>query len=371
MKTKSESRLIVVLALAAMLGAGGNAPAQAANRWWDGGTADILTDGNGLSGGTAGNWNETLLNWDAGAVPHVAWVNSNNDTAIFGGTAGTVTLTAPVTVGGLQFSTTAYTLTGDTLTFGAGDNSIVLNNIAAVTRTDTVAGSGNVTLTAANPATAGTLTLNGTSTVGWSGTTTINPAATLSISGLNQGLLNTTGITLNGGGITLTYADDVAQDDLDRVNDGAGITANSGTITYTTTTAGSTKTFIETIGSVTLNRGQLNLVQPLNKTAGSQTLALSGLTQSGTSAITFANAGGLDTVNDIIRVNGITTSTTAGQIIGPWATAGTTAAAQTDYAVYNSDGANGRVVPAAIAANNTESTWGSGANITLTGMALR
>ena len=45
-------------------------------------------------------------------------------------------------------------------------------------------------------------------------------------------------------------------------------------------------------------------------------------------------------------------TTTTGQITGPWATTGTAAANQTDYAVYNAD----YVVPAAIAASG-EGTW--------------
>ena len=87
--------------------------------YWDGGVADILTDGNGASAGGAGTWDTTLLNWDTGASPHVAWINSNNDTAVFAGTAGTVTLGTGITVGGLTFNTTGYSITGSTLQFTA------------------------------------------------------------------------------------------------------------------------------------------------------------------------------------------------------------------------------------------------------------
>jgi hypothetical protein len=43
--------------------------------------------------------------------PHVAWVNANNDTAIFGGTAGTVTPESNVTGGGMTFGTDGYSIT--------------------------------------------------------------------------------------------------------------------------------------------------------------------------------------------------------------------------------------------------------------------
>jgi fibronectin-binding autotransporter adhesin len=338
---------------------------HAATLYWDG------NDTNANANGGTGTWDASLFNWDTLAVggTNSAWTNANLDTAVFGGTASTsVALGANIDVGGLQFNTTGYgiTSTGFSLNFAdtVNPNTILFNNIAAATITGPVVGAGNVVLSKSNPATAGILTLNGTSAGGWTGSTTINAGMTMSLSGLNQALKDTTtGITLNGGGITLTSADDAAQRTLDRVSDTTGITSNGGTITYTTTAAASANAFIETIGSVTLNKGQLNLVQTLDKTAGSQTLALAGLSQTGTAAITFSNAGtgGPNITNDIIRVNGITTSTTSGQIIGPWATVGTTAASQTDYAVYNSDGANGRVVGAGIA-GSTQDLWTNAAN---------
>ena len=203
---------------------------------------------------------------------------------------------------------------------------------------------------------AGTQTLQVANT--YTGETYLN-AGTLNLSGAAGALTGTTGITYNGGGLTLTNADNDTEDGLNRVNDSAPITSNGGTITYSNTTAGSTRTFIETLGSVALNRGQLNLVNTLDKTAGSQTLALSGLTRTGatnTSAITFSNAGGLNLTNDRIRVNGITTDTAAGEIIGAWATVGTAANAQTDYAVYDSDDTDGYVV-ARNTAGSAQTTW--------------
>jgi hypothetical protein len=47
---------------------------------------------------------------------------------VFGGTAGTVTLGTSITVGGLTFNTTGYTVTtgANTLTFGGTNNSILV-----------------------------------------------------------------------------------------------------------------------------------------------------------------------------------------------------------------------------------------------------
>jgi autotransporter-associated beta strand protein len=208
---------------------------------------------------------------------------------------------------------------------------------------------------------AGTQTLQGNNT--YTGVTVLTNGI-LNLSGAAGALTGTTGITFNGGGLTLTNADNDTEDGFDRIGDSVAITSNGGTITYTNTTAASARTFIETLGSVALNNGQLNLVNSLDKSAGSQTLALSGLTRTGatnSSVITFSNAGGLNLTNDRIRVNGITDDTAADQIIGAWATVGTAANSQTDYAVYDSDGANGFVVARNVA-GSTQDLWSTAAN---------
>ncbi len=143
-------------------------PALASSLYWDGGTTNILTNGDGTSSGSAGTWNTTLLNWDAGASPHVFWNNANNDTAIFGGTgttALTVTLATPVTVGGLQFPRAAYTISGSIITLvpGAaiamtadGTISSVLTGSSGLTKT----GAARLFLTGANSYT-GTTSVSG------------------------------------------------------------------------------------------------------------------------------------------------------------------------------------------------------------------
>ncbi len=82
--------------------------APAASYEWD----PDANAGNGANGGT-GIWNTTNTNWFNGAAD-VAWPNvvANDDKAVFGGTAGAVTLGASLTAGGLQFSTSGYSLSG-------------------------------------------------------------------------------------------------------------------------------------------------------------------------------------------------------------------------------------------------------------------
>jgi fibronectin-binding autotransporter adhesin len=130
---------------------------------------DLYWSGNGTTIGGAGNWDTSTTQWGSsysGPFSSI-WNNSSTDTARFSGTAGTVTNATGITVGGLWFDTTGYVVTNTTtLTFAAANNTITLNNIAAATINGPVGGSGNVILTAVNPSTAGTLTLNGTSTGG-------------------------------------------------------------------------------------------------------------------------------------------------------------------------------------------------------------
>jgi autotransporter-associated beta strand protein len=129
--------------------------AQAADRYWDG--ANTGGTGDGASDGGTATWDTSAQNWDQGnTLSRVAWVNGNNDTAILGGTAGTVSLGTGITVGGLQFDTAAYILQSNTLTFGTA-GSLVANQNATIS--SVLAGSVAITKSGA-----GTLTLYGTNT---------------------------------------------------------------------------------------------------------------------------------------------------------------------------------------------------------------
>lgn len=217
MKPKSSNRFLFVLrqfftAQAIVISFLGTA--HAANRFWDGGTANIGTNGDGASGGTAGNWNTTLTNWDQGsALAHVAWVNANNDTAVFGGTAGTVTITAPVTAGGLTFTTAGYTVAGTSpniLSLGGTTATITTSSLATSASTTlstpidgtlsgglTIASNGDMSATGGGAAGRGVI---------FSGTNTFTANITVTSGLFSPGADATLGnaantITLNGGGL--------------------------------------------------------------------------------------------------------------------------------------------------------------------------
>ena len=335
--------------------------AYADTLYWDGNVTQTAN-----ANGGAGTWdNGTTSNWDNTPLAGVdsTWTNANFDTAVFGSTAGTVTLGDNISVGGLTFDTSAYVINANTnaktLTFGATDNTIRLGNVAAATITGTVAGTGNVTLTS-NPTIAGTLTLNGTSTGGWSGTTTINAGTTMALAASNQALLNTSGITLNGGGITLTNTAAGSENTIDRVSDSAAIASyGNGTISIANTSTAA-RNYTENMGVITHYNGQLSVGFTTNQ-AGTQTLTLAGLTRSGSTSTIAVSGGGSGAAsingNSFIWVNGVTSNTAAGEIVGPWMTAGTNATTQSDWGVYSSsDGSKARITSAAIAAS-AQSTW--------------
>jgi autotransporter-associated beta strand protein len=172
---------LACMALAIILAPG----AQAVTNTWDI-TPGTVGSGNGTVTGGNGTWNTSNGNWTSdGGANNIAWVNGS-DTAIFGGTAGTVTLGEGVTVGGLTFNTAGYTVTANTLTFGAAG---IISNAVAATISSAIAGTGPITKDGA-----GTLTLSGNNS--YTGGTV-----------LNGGTLNTTvdsnlgsggGITVNG-----------------------------------------------------------------------------------------------------------------------------------------------------------------------------
>lgn len=341
-------------------------PGYATTLYWDGGTVDIVTDGNGVSGGAAGNWDTTLKNWDAGPSAHIAWNNANNDTAAFGRTGvagGAVTLTAPITVGGLIVYGTGFSVAASTqgLTFGAANNNISLfgstGTTASATMTGTVGGGGNVLFNSANPVVAGTMTFSGVSAGGWTGTTTINSnmilATTTTSGNVNQVLNSTSGITLNGGTIQFNRATNAQ---LNAIGDSAPIAVNGGgTFSATSADAGGVNAN-ETIGAVTLNSGQFNAGWTNGGSSGT-TLTLSGFTRSGaTSAAAFF--GPATIANGRTFITG-QAPTAANEIIGPWATYGTAVGTQTDYAAYNITGGIGNAngIQGAGIAASAESAW--------------
>lgn len=184
---------------------------------------------------------------------------------------------------------------------------------------------------------AGTATLTFTAANTYTGATNVN-AGTLALTGANGSLLATSGIRL-ANGAALLLGNDLTQAALNRVSDAGTITSFGGTITMTNVSQ--PVSYAENIGSVVLDGGQNNFALGTGFTAAgaAQTLSLS-LTRNQRSTVTFSNAGGalaLNSTSNRIQVSGAT-ATPAGQIIGPWATTGTTSAQQTDFAVFDAAG---------------------------------
>ena len=122
---------------------------------WD---TDPLTSG---AQGGAGTWN-TVNNGFWNGAANVAWENARNDVAIFGGSAGTVTV-GTVAASALRFETAGYTLAGGTIGL-TGSGRIIAGQDATISSTIASA----VGLTKTGP---GMLTLGGAST--YSGVTRI------------------------------------------------------------------------------------------------------------------------------------------------------------------------------------------------------
>jgi autotransporter-associated beta strand protein len=314
-------------------------------------------DGSWL-GDSAGNWTDGA-SWTGGIIADGA-----DFTATFGNVIAAdriVTLGADRTIGNITASDTSQNFTI------SGANILTLDRSAGTPVVDVTASGRTLTIasvTAGNDGLlkigAGSLALTAANT--YSGTTMINGGA-IALSG--SGTINaSTGLTLQGGSLTLTNTSG-AEAALDRVS-GSDITSNGGTISFANA-SGST-VYAETIGSVALTGGQLNLTETTNQAStGSQTLILSGLTRTGatnSSAVAFsAPTTAPNATTNRIQVSGASgagagQNSPGGVVIGPWASTGTSAIVQTDYAVYD---ASGYVLPANITAS-AQSTWTTAAN---------
>ncbi|MCW1887009.1 autotransporter-associated beta strand repeat-containing protein [Luteolibacter flavescens] len=130
-----------------------------ADYFWDG--TDLTADADG----GAGTWDATTANWDDAVTAGnpVPWLNTQN--AVFGGTAGNVSIAAGgITAANVSFNTTGYSVQGGTLAVGTG--SITTAPGVDATVSSVITGSSGLT-----KAGTGTLTLTGLST--YTGNTTI------------------------------------------------------------------------------------------------------------------------------------------------------------------------------------------------------
>ena len=314
-------------ALAIVLGCLLPAAAEAVSFEWNPGQSTPTP-----TGGT-GSWDTTLTNWWNGSA-NVAWPSSGIDNdAVFGGTAGTVTISGGVASNDLSFTTTGYTITGGTLTLNGTTPTITAGTGISATISSGIAGTAGLT-----KAGVGTLRLSGANSL--SGTVNVNAGTLELASGLSFAtapainLGNTTGTdtaTLNwinnslptnaaltirsgstgaktvlvGSAVTGTAASLVLNDNLTKGN------AGSLTISGATTLAGGNRTITVSGGTVNLNGvvGESGGARSLTKEgsgllvlAGSNTFTGGVTVNAGTLRVT--NSNGFGTGNKTITMQG-------------------------------------------------------------------
>ncbi|MFO1532069.1 MAG: autotransporter-associated beta strand repeat-containing protein, partial [Kiritimatiellia bacterium] len=180
-------------------------------------SVSLVWDGNGATtpnpnGGT-GTWDtNTTANWWDGAA-NVNWpaLGGTDDDAVFGNTAGTVTINGGVTANSLTFNTTGYTLTGATSTFNGAaptitnGTGIIATINAPIAGTVTKTGDGELNLATLNAG--ATLILNAGTTRantggGIKGTLQINTGAVFRNTQAHVFDTATARIWVNGGTLT-------------------------------------------------------------------------------------------------------------------------------------------------------------------------
>ena len=185
--------------------------------------ATLTWDADGTAGGATGGtglWDTTFTLWNNAGVMS-AWDNGVSNVALFGGTAGTVTLGTAITASGLTFSVSGYTVAGNgnTLSVGgpitvttAGHSAVIQSDIA-FTAAFGAGGAGNLTLD-----TGYNINASGFS-FGKSGAGTLTMASTLTNAG---------GLTVSGGVMNLSGSYTLS-------TYGAGLSVSGGTLNVTGT----------------------------------------------------------------------------------------------------------------------------------------
>lgn len=207
-----------------------------------------LTWGSGGAGG-AGTWNDSNTNWWNGSTD-VVWDSTG---AIFGGTAGAVTVGGTQNVTGLSFNTGGYTIQGGTINFtNSGAISTSVNGLTTI----------NSTLTGSNG-----LVFNGG-----------NTSRTFSVGGNNTGL--TGPISLAGGILRLTNSNALGTSATDALTVSGGTVlqlASGVTLNKNINTTGSGIITLQAYtGNSVMTGAFTSSLSPVYQLDGTNTLTLSG-----------------------------------------------------------------------------------------------
>ena len=202
--------------------------------------------------GGGGAWDTTTSQWSSnvdGSTPLGTWFNADpaND-AFFGLTAGTVTLSEPITVRSLTFTTDGYTIAGDTLTLS--DASIDTGS-GTQTISSVLAGSSAVFTKSGS----GTLVLSGANTLAATGELIVS-GGTLAIRGSGASL----GIAGTASRINVGGAGAFKVDSGGTAKSTSSVIGNSGTVTVdgagsTWTLTGGTSVGSSGNGALTISNG--------------------------------------------------------------------------------------------------------------------
>ena len=316
-ETTNLTLALAMLGLGLLLGAS----AKAATFTWTNGTGDA-------------SWNTTAADWNGSD-----WSNSTASIALFGSAAtpGRITVTGPITLGGMTFSASGYDITGGTLGFASNAGTLTMSSRGEIdsqitgTAGLTVSGSGGV-LTLGNALantisgvwylgtgggtidyvgssgtnTFGTSTLNyngvsgGNYTLDLDGSNALSLASSLSLGSL--GVLNLAGseVTTFSKGFLAASGGTLA------VNDTGGVTFSGSTYSFgsggiQTLTGGGNLTISGSITGANLNYGGSGIL----KLSGTNTLLSGGtINVNGRGTLQLGSNGALGAASENISIAG-------------------------------------------------------------------
>lgn len=252
--------------------------AEAADAYWDGIAGNT---NNGAIQGGAGTWDAASTNWtDAtDSAPGVIWVADN--TAVFAGTAGTVTVSGAQQISGLTFNVTGYTISGDALDINGAAAVLSATGSATISSAiiDTnVGGSVNIS--------SGSITLSGTNT--YTGATTVSSGSSLTISGSHASNVSSDGILIVSGTLGGSAT----------INSGGQLSSTATLSSGVTVNLGGTANISGTANGAVGNSGQLNFTGTTSGNSSITNAAGAVMTATGTMALngftSFSNSGTFD-----------------------------------------------------------------------------